>query len=92
MKVPFLWAQLTIGRLPHSGPRSRTLHEEYLMASIGEGGIDHLSPRRHSTGASLAPTSTTTWKQAPSTTRFSMWMAVLQPETNYLSEWCHHEG
>jgi hypothetical protein len=66
--------------------------EEYLTASSGEGGIDHLSPRRRSTGASLAPTSTTTWMVAPFTTRFLLWMAVPRPETNYLSEWCHHEG
>jgi hypothetical protein len=78
-----------------STPQQATIEdfaEEYLTASSGEGGVDHLSPRWRSMGASLAPTSTTTWKEAPSTTRFPLWTAVPRPETNYLSEWRHHEG
>jgi hypothetical protein len=65
---------------------------EYLTASSREESVDHLSPRLHSTGASLAPTSTPTWKEAPSTTRFLLQTAVPWPETNYLFEWHHHEG
>jgi hypothetical protein len=66
--------------------------EEYLKALSGEGGIEHLSPRRRSTGALLAPTSTMTWKEAPSTMRFPLQIAVPRPKTNYLSERRHHEG
>jgi hypothetical protein len=66
--------------------------EEYLTVSSGERVIDHLSPRQHSTGALLAPTSTTTWKEAPSMMRFPLRMVVPRSETNYLSERRHHEG
>jgi hypothetical protein len=62
------------------------------MTSSEEGGVNHLSPRRGSTGASLAPTSTMTWKEAPSMTRLPLRMVVPQPKTNYPSERCHHEG
>jgi hypothetical protein len=65
--------------------------EEYLMTSSGEGGVDHLSPRRCSTGTLLTPTSTTTWKEAPSRMRFPLRTAVPWPETNYLFERRHHE-
>jgi hypothetical protein len=45
--------------------------EEFLPASSGERSFDHPSPRRHSTGASFAPTTTTTWKRStPAMTRF----------------------
>jgi hypothetical protein len=60
--------------------------EEYLMVSSGEGGVDNLSPRWHSSGALLAPTSTMTWKEAPSTMRFPLRMVVQRPKTNYLSK------
>jgi hypothetical protein len=66
--------------------------KEYLTASSGEGGIDQLSPRWHNTRTSLAPASTMTWKEASSTIRFPLQMAVPRPETNYLSEWRRHEG
>jgi hypothetical protein len=50
--------------------------EEYLTMLSGEGGVDHLSPRQCITGALLAPTSTTTWKEAPSMTRFTLRIAL----------------
>jgi hypothetical protein len=37
--------------------------EEFLMASIGEGSFGRPSPRRRSTGASLAPSTTTSWME-----------------------------
>jgi hypothetical protein len=66
--------------------------DEYLTTSSREGGVDHLSPRRHGMRALRAPTSTTTWREAPSTMRFPLWTAVSRPETNFLSERCHHNG
>jgi hypothetical protein len=37
--------------------------EEFLMALSGEGSFGLPSPRRHGTGASLAPVTTTPWKE-----------------------------
>jgi hypothetical protein len=51
--------------------------EEFLTASSGEGCFSNPSPIRCSSGASLAPVTTTTWKEnAPTTTMFPPWTAV----------------
>jgi hypothetical protein len=36
MKAPFLWAQLTAGRLPCSGPRSRTPPRSSSLCQVGK--------------------------------------------------------
>jgi hypothetical protein len=69
--------------------------EEFLTASSGEGRRSHPSPRRRSTGALFAPTTTIAWKEnALATTRFPPWMAEPWPKTNHPSEWhhAHYEG
>jgi hypothetical protein len=61
----------------------------------GEGSFDHPSPRRHSTGASFAPTTIATWKEnAPATIRFPPRTAVSWPKTNHPSERhrAYHKG
>jgi hypothetical protein len=46
--------------------------EEFLMASSWEGSFNLPSPRRHNTGASLAPLRTTPWMQDPPSTQTMM--------------------
>jgi hypothetical protein len=46
--------------------------EEFHMASDGEGRIDLPSPRRHSTGASITPTTTIPWLETTPTTQAMM--------------------
>jgi hypothetical protein len=53
--------------------------KDFLMASRGKESFDHLSLRRHSTGAPLAPTTTVTWKENAPT--FPPLMVVPQSET-----------
>jgi hypothetical protein len=68
---------------------------EFLTMSSGEGSFGNFSSSRHSSGASLAPASTTTWKEnAPAMMKFPLWMAVLRSETNFPLKWCyaHQEG
>jgi hypothetical protein len=68
--------------------------EEFLIVSSGEGSFDHLSPRRNM-GASLAPATTTIWKEnAPAMMLFSLQTVAPQSETNFPLEWCHahHQG
>jgi hypothetical protein len=81
-----------------STPQRATIEdspEEFLTMSSREGSFGYLCPRRCSTGAPLAPTTTATWKEnTPATMMFLPWMVVLRPETNQPSEQhhAHNEG
>jgi hypothetical protein len=69
--------------------------KEFLTASSREGSFSHLSPRWRSTGAPLAPMTTTTRKEnALATMMFPPQMVVPWPETNQLSKrhHAHHKG
>jgi hypothetical protein len=97
MKVSLLWAQLTAG-IDSAVAMIEDSTKEFLMVLIGEGSFNHPSPRRRSTGASLAPATTTPCKEnAPATQAtlmFPPWMAVPRPETIFPFERHHaqHEG
>jgi hypothetical protein len=58
--------------------------EKFLMVSSREGNLSNPSPRRRSTGALLAPATTTTWKEnAPATTMFPPQTVMPRSETNF---------